>query len=52
MTCFSAPWRKARVGYRVQLKDGPEEHDAVQVFARMLVEDYGYPKSHIRTRPQ
>ena len=34
------------------VKDGPEEREAVQVFARMLVEDYGYPKTHIQTRPQ
>lgn len=34
------------------IKDGPEERDAVQVFAKMLVEDYGYPKAHIQTRPQ
>ena len=27
----------------------PEESDAVQVFARRLVEDYGYPKANIRT---
>jgi type I restriction enzyme M protein len=26
--------------------------DAVQVFARRLVEDFGYPKGHIITRPQ
>ncbi|MCI7552076.1 MAG: hypothetical protein PUK40_05930 [Actinomycetaceae bacterium] len=30
----------------------PEELLAVQPFARQLVEDYGYPKGHIRTRPQ
>lgn len=30
----------------------PEEVDAVQVFARRLSEDFGYPKSHIITRPQ
>jgi type I restriction enzyme M protein len=30
----------------------PEEVDAVQVFAKRLVEDYGYPKTHIQTRPQ
>ncbi|MFT4048351.1 MAG: N-6 DNA methylase [Solirubrobacterales bacterium] len=30
----------------------PEEVSAVQVFARRLVEDYGYPASHIQTRPQ
>ena len=34
------------------VKDGPEEREAVQVFVRMLVEDYGYPKTHIQTRPQ
>ena len=31
---------------------GPEERDAVQVFARMLVHDYGYPKTHLQTHPQ
>lgn len=31
---------------------GPEETAAVQPFSKMLVEDYGYPKAHIRTRPQ
>lgn len=30
----------------------PEEIDAVQVFSRQLVEDYGYPKKLIQTRPQ
>lgn len=30
----------------------PEEMLAVQPFARQLVEDYGYPKSHLHTRPQ
>ena len=30
----------------------PEEVQAVQVFSRVLVEDYGYPKSQLRTRPQ
>jgi type I restriction enzyme M protein len=35
-----------------QVKSGPEEVQAVQVFARRLVEDYAYPKSHIQTRPQ
>lgn len=34
------------------IKGGPEEREAVQVFARMLVEDYGYPKECIQTRPQ
>lgn len=34
------------------IKAGPEELDAVQVFSRRLVEDYGYPKGHIQTRPQ
>jgi len=31
---------------------GPEEIEAVQVFSKILVEDYKYPKSHIQTRPQ
>lgn len=30
----------------------PEEVEALQVFARRLVEDFGYPAEHIRTRPQ
>ncbi|MDE2820419.1 MAG: N-6 DNA methylase [Chloroflexota bacterium] len=30
----------------------PEEVHAVQVFAKILVSDYGYPRSHIRTHPQ
>jgi type I restriction enzyme M protein len=35
-----------------QVKATPEEVDAVQVFSRVLVEDYGYPKEKIQTRPQ
>ncbi|QMU64580.1 MAG: N-6 DNA methylase [Flavobacteriaceae bacterium] len=35
-----------------QVKATPEEVDAVQVFSKMLVEDYGYPKENIQTRPQ
>jgi type I restriction enzyme M protein len=34
------------------VKATPEETEAVQVFARRLVEDYGYSKSQIQTRPQ
>ena len=30
----------------------PEEVEATQPMAAQLVEDYGYPKSHMRTRPQ
>ena len=30
----------------------PEEIESVQVFAKQLVEDYGYPKEYIQTRPQ
>lgn len=37
-------------GYEV--KATPEEIEAVQIFAEQLVEDYGYPKEHIQTRPQ
>ena len=36
----------------VDVKASPEEVEAVQVFSRRLVEDYGYPKSHLQTRPQ
>ncbi|MDA8240524.1 MAG: hypothetical protein M0Z67_09165 [Nitrospiraceae bacterium] len=34
------------------VKATPEEVEAVQVLSRRLVEDYGYPKSHVQTRPQ
>ena len=34
------------------VKASPEEVEAVQVFAQRLVEDYGYPKDCIQTRPQ
>ena len=30
----------------------PEEREAVQPFSIQLVEDYGYPKELIQTRPQ
>lgn len=36
----------------LQVKESPEEIDAVQPFSKILVDDYGYPKSHIHTRPQ
>jgi len=36
----------------VTVRATPEEVEAVQVFARRLVEDFGYPKSQITTRPQ
>lgn len=35
-----------------QVKASPEEVEATQVFSKILVEDYGYPKEHIQTRPQ
>ncbi|HLX60900.1 MAG TPA: N-6 DNA methylase [Planctomycetota bacterium] len=47
-----------KAGYVVDYVSGehvrgtPEEIDAVQVFARRLVEDYGYDRSQIQTRPQ
>jgi type I restriction enzyme M protein len=34
------------------VKATPEELDAVQVFSKALVDDYGYPKESIQTRPQ
>lgn len=36
----------------VSVRATPEEIQAVQVFSRRLVEDFGYPISHIITRPQ
>ena len=36
----------------VQVKASPEEVEATQVFSKILVEDYGYPKTQIQTRPQ
>src|SRR5690606_1422305 len=36
----------------VQVKATPEEIEAVQVFSKILVEDFGYPKELIQTRPQ
>lgn len=36
----------------VTIKASPEEVEAVQVFARRLVEDYGYSKGQLQTRPQ
>ena len=35
-----------------KVKATPEEVEAVQVFSRQLVEDYGYSKNQIQTRPQ
>jgi type I restriction enzyme M protein len=35
-----------------EVKATPEEIEAVQVFSRILHEDYGYPKNRIQTRPQ
>ncbi|MDR1148896.1 MAG: type I restriction enzyme HsdR N-terminal domain-containing protein [Spirochaetaceae bacterium] len=35
-----------------EVKATTEDVEAVQIFARQLVEDYGYPKAHIQTRPQ
>src|SRR6266849_9431299 len=48
----------AAAGYLIDYISGesvratPEEVEAVQVFARRLVEDFEYPKSQITTRPQ
>jgi type I restriction enzyme M protein len=35
-----------------RVKAGPEEVEAVQIFSRRLVEEYGYDRTQIRTRPQ
>lgn len=53
-----APDGELRAGYVRDYISGtpvratPEEIEAVQIFARRLVEDYGYPKANIQTRPQ
>ena len=36
----------------IEISATPEEIEATQVFSKLLIEDYGYPKSHIQTRPQ
>lgn len=36
----------------IAVRATPEEIHAVQVFSKILVNDYGYPKDYIRTRPQ
>ena len=36
----------------LEVKATPEEVEAVQVFSRQLVEDYGYSKDQISTHPQ
>lgn len=36
----------------VEVRATPEEVEAVQVFARRLVEDYGYARNRVQTRPQ
>ena len=49
---------EVREGYLIdcisgqELKATPEEVQAVQPFALKLMEDYGYPKAQIQTRPQ
>ncbi len=35
-----------------EVRDTPEEREAVQVFSQILVEDYGYDKAVIQTHPQ
>lgn len=34
------------------VKETPEEVEAVQPFSKILVDDYGYPKEFVHTRPQ
>ncbi|MBI5002131.1 N-6 DNA methylase [Candidatus Woesearchaeota archaeon] len=36
----------------LEVKATPEEIEAVQVFSKQLIEDYGYKKEQIQTRPQ
>jgi len=55
-SCAAAP--DGRPGYITdyisgeEVRASPEETEAVQVFARRLVEDYGYDKSQIQVHPQ
>lgn len=35
-----------------RVKAGPEEIEAVQIFSRRLIEEYGYGRAQMRTRPQ
>ena len=50
--------QKSKAGYIIdfisgeEVKASPEEVEAVQVFSKQLVEDYGYSKRNIQTRPQ
>lgn len=36
----------------LSVRETPEEVDAVQPFSKILVDDYGYPKGFVHTRPQ
>jgi len=36
----------------LEINSSPEEIDATQPFSKILVDDYGYPKNNIQTRPQ
>ena len=36
----------------IEINATPEEIASTQVFSKILVEDYGYPKTTIQTRPQ
>lgn len=36
----------------VEVNATPEEIEATQIFSKILVEDYKYPKAYIQTRPQ
>jgi len=55
---MSTPTPTLKEGYildfvsRREVRATPEEVEAVQVFSRRLVEDFGYPRAHIQTRPQ
>ena len=35
-----------------RIRATPEEVEAVQIFSRILVNDFGYPVTHLRTHPQ
>ena len=55
---MTVPLQTTKDGYIIdyisgeEVKATPEELEAVQVFSKQLVEDYGYSKDQIQTRPQ
>ena len=57
-TMTDSPSQRPRSGYTwdyvsgKQIRATPEQVDAVQVLSRRLIEDLGYPRTHLQTQPQ